>query len=150
MMREVPGEELARSVGNACQGGVERWEGVNLWVKPERIMEVCRYLKETPGLEFNLLSAISAVDYVEYFEVVYHLTSTANLHRAVVKAKVYGRDEPSLPSVVGVWQGADFQEREIWDLMGVRFEGHPNMKRILLWEGYPGHPLRKDYLEAPR
>ena len=99
---------------------------------------------------FNLLSAISAVDYFDYFEVVYHVTSTTNLHTAIVKAKVWGRDEPSLPSVVSVWQGADFQEREIWDLMGVRFEEHPNLKRILLWEGYPGHPLRKDYLELPR
>lgn len=99
---------------------------------------------------FNLLNAISAVDYVEYFEVVYHLTSTAHLHSAVLKAKVYGREEPSLPSVVGLWLGADFQEREVWDLMGVKFLGHPNLKRILLWEGYPGHPLRRDYLEAPR
>jgi NADH:ubiquinone oxidoreductase subunit C len=52
--------------------------------------------------------------------------------------------------VVDVWQGADFQEREIWDLMGIDFAGHPNMKRIMLWEGFPGHPLRRDYLEAPR
>ena len=66
--------------------------------------------------------------------------------RAVVKTKCYDREEPTLPSVVSVWRGADLQEREIWDLMGVRFEGHPNMKRILLWEDFPGHPLRKDFL----
>jgi NADH-quinone oxidoreductase subunit C len=129
---------------------VERWEGLCLWVKPERVLEVCRFLKETPSMGFNLLNAISAVDYVEHFEIVYHLTSTAHLHSAVLKAKVYGREAPSLPSVVGLWLGADFQEREVWDLMGVKFEGHPNLKRILLWEGYPGHPLRRDYLEAPR
>ena len=57
-----------------------------------------------------------------------------------------GRDELSLPSVYHVWRGADFQEREIWDLMGISFSGHPNMKRIMLWEGFEGHPLRKDYL----
>ncbi|MBI2171990.1 MAG: NADH-quinone oxidoreductase subunit C [Chloroflexi bacterium] len=150
MIRELPGEELARHVQVACPGAVERWEGLCLWVKPERVLEVCQTLKETPGMGFNLLNAISAVDYVEYFEVVYHLTSTAHLHSAVLKAKVYGREEPSLPSVVGLWLGADFQEREVWDLMGVKFLGHPNLKRILLWEGYPGHPLRRDYLEAPR
>ncbi len=150
MIREIPGEELARQVEAACPGAVERWEGVSLWVKSESVLDVCRILEEMPGLGFNLLNSVSAVDYVEHFEVVYHLTSTINLHSAVVKAKVFGRDAPSLPSVVSLWQGADFQEREVWDLMGVKFEGHPNMKRILLWEGYPGHPLRKDYMEAPR
>ncbi|MBI4310381.1 MAG: NADH-quinone oxidoreductase subunit C [Chloroflexi bacterium] len=150
MIREIAGEELGRHVQTACPGAVEAWQGSSLWVKPERIFDVCRFLKETSGMEFDLLNSISAVDYVEYFEVVYHLTSTTRLHSAVLKARVYGRDEPSLPSVVGLWQGADLQEREVWDLMGVRFTGHPNLKRILLWEGYPGHPLRKDYLEAPR
>jgi NADH:ubiquinone oxidoreductase subunit C len=86
------------------------------------------------------------VDFVEYFEVVYHLTSLSRQQTAIVKARVFGREAPSLPSVYHVWRGADFQEREIWDLMGVRFEGHPNMKRIMLWEGFEGHPLRRDYL----
>ena len=67
----------------------------------------------------------------------------------MVKAKVYGRSEPSLPSVVPVWKGADLQEREGYDLMGVVFEGHTNLKRLLLWEGFEGHPLRRDYLEPP-
>ncbi len=92
------------------------------------------------------MNSISAVDFIEHLAVVYHLTSFRIQHTAVVKTKVAGRDELSLPSVYGVWRGADFQEREIWDLMGIRFEGHPNMKRIMLWEGFQGHPLRKDYL----
>ena len=86
------------------------------------------------------------MDYIEHIEVVYHLTSLKLLHTAVVKTKLYGREDLSLPSVYQVWRGADFQEREIWDLMGVDFQGHPNMKRIMLWEGFEGHPLRKDYL----
>ncbi|MBI4339885.1 MAG: NADH-quinone oxidoreductase subunit C [Chloroflexi bacterium] len=150
MIRPIPGEELARRIQDACPGAVERWAGLDLWVRPERVLEVCQHLKSDSGLGFNLLNSISAVDYVEHFEVVYHLTSTSHLHSAVLKARVFGREDPTLPSVVGLWQGADYQEREIWDLMGVRFEGHPNLKRILLWEGYPGHPLRRDYLEAPR
>jgi NADH:ubiquinone oxidoreductase subunit C len=92
------------------------------------------------------LTAISAVDYVEYFELVYHLLSMRRNHKLVVKSRVFGREDLSAPSVIDVWQGADLQEREIWDLMGIRFEGHPNMKRILLWEGFPGHPLRKDFV----
>jgi NADH:ubiquinone oxidoreductase subunit C len=64
-----------------------------------------------------------------------------------VKTRVgLGRTEASVASVVAIWRGADYQEREVWDLMGIRFEGHPNHKRIMLWEGFPGHPLRKDYV----
>ena len=150
MIRSMSGEELGRRVQQAIPGCVEEWRGADLWVKPETVRDVCSFLAQTPGLEFNLLNSISAVDYVEYFEVVYHVTSTVHRHSAVLKARVFGREAPSLPSVVGVWRGADLQEREIWDLMGVAFAGHPNLKRILLWEGYSGHPLRRDYLEPPR
>ena len=86
------------------------------------------------------------MDFIEYFELSYHLTSINRHHTALVKTKVFGRENLSISSVYNVWRGADFQEREIWDLMGIHFEGHPNMKRIMLWEGFPGHPLRKDYL----
>lgn len=66
---------------------------------------------------------------------------------AILKSRVgIGRTDASIASVVPIWRGADYQEREVWDLMGIRFEGHPNHKRIMLWEGYPGHPLRKDYV----
>ena len=64
----------------------------------------------------------------------------------ILKTKVFERDEPTVPSVSDIWKGADLQEREVYDLMGVRFEGHPNLKRIMLWEGFDGHPLRKDFL----
>ena len=97
-----------------------------------------------------MLVAISAVDYIDSIELIYHLTSTIHNHSAVIKARLYNLDNLKAPSVVSLWKGADLQEREIWDLMGVRFEGHYNLKRILLWEGFPGHPLRKDYLENPR
>ncbi|MBI4200778.1 MAG: NADH-quinone oxidoreductase subunit C [Chloroflexi bacterium] len=150
MIRRVPGEELGRRVQSSFPQAVERWDGVSLWIRSESVLEVCRFLKETPGLEFNLLNSVSAVDYVEYFEVVYHLTSTALRQSVVVKTRLFGREHLAIPSVVSVWQGADFQEREVWDLMGIAFSGHPNLKRIVLWEGFPGHPLRKDYLEAPR
>ncbi|GAH82618.1 unnamed protein product [marine sediment metagenome] len=64
----------------------------------------------------------------------------------MLKVRCYDRENPTLPSVVGIWRGADFQEREIFDLFGIGFEGHPNLRRIVLWEGFEGHPLRKDFL----
>ena len=150
MTRPLSGEELGRHIKGAFPEAVEAWEDQVLWVKPEAVLEVCRYLKERPGLEFNYLSAISAVDYIEYFEMIYHLTSMVHNHSAILKARIYGREDLAVPSVVNVWQGADLQEREVWDLMGVAFTGHPNLKRVMLWEGFPGHPLRKDFLEQPR
>jgi NADH-quinone oxidoreductase subunit C len=146
MTKALAGEEVARRISEGVPGSVVRHSMTDVWINPESVLEVCRFLKEAPDLDFAFLTSISAVDYIEHFEVVYHLLSMRRNHSAVLKTQVYGRDEPSLPSVVSLWQGADLQEREVWDLMGIRFEGHPNMKRILLWEGFPGHPLRKDFL----
>ena len=150
MIRLMSGEELGRHVQVVLPSAVEQWDGPSLWITPESVLDTCRFLKETQGLEFDLLNSISAVDYVEQFELVYHITSTRHRHSAVLKTRVFGRANPAVPSVVSVWQGADFQEREIWDLMGIAFSDHPNLKRIMLWEGFSGHPLRKDYLEPPR
>ena len=78
--------------------------------------------------------------------MVYHLTSLEHNHSLVIKTRIYERDNPGLDSVVSLWRGADLQEREIYDLMGIAFTSHPNLKRIFLWEGFEGYPLRKDYL----
>ena len=111
------------------------------------VVDVLRYLKETPELAFEYLADLTTVDYLDYFEVVYHLLSFEHNRSATVKARAYGRKDPWVPSVTGLWKGADFLEREAWDLMGVRFEGHPDLRRIMLFDGFPGHPLRKDFLE---
>ncbi len=146
--RVLGGEAFASLLRQRYPDVVEEWGDSGLWFKPECALEVMRFLKEEPELNLNYLNSISAVDYIEYFEVVYHLTSFEHNHSAVLKAKLYGREEPTIPSVVSLWQGADFQEREIWDLMGVQFSGHPNLKRIMLWEGFQGHPLRKDFQDV--
>ena len=148
MTRVLAGEELTVHLDRRYPGVVEERGETAVWVKPQMVIEVVKLLKEEPSLKLEYLNSISAVDYVEYFEVVYHLTSFEHNHSAVIKAKVYGREGPTIPSVTEVWQGADYQEREIWDLMGVRFEGHPNLKRIFLWESFPGHPLRKDFQDT--
>jgi NADH-quinone oxidoreductase subunit C len=103
------------------------------------------YLKNTPDFDFDYFNFVTAVDYYSYFELVYHLTSTKHNHSVFIKTRCYDRASPSVPSVVSLWQGADFQEREVFDLFGIKFTGHPNLKRIFLWEGFDGHPLRKDW-----
>ena len=115
-------------------------------IKPEALPKIISFLKMTPEFDFDFLNSITAVDYCDYFEVVYHLTSMKHNQSLVIKTRCYGRDNLVVPSIVNIYQGADFQEREVYDLMGIKFEGHPHMKRILLWDGFEGHPLRKDYL----
>ena len=146
MTREMAGEEVAARINEAVPGAATRWEGGDVWVDSGKLAAVAAHLRDAPDLDFALLRSVSAVDYVEYFEVVYHLLSLRRNQSAVVKTRSYSREDPSVPSVVDVWKGAELQEREVWDLMGVHFAGHPNMKRVLLWEGFPGHPLRKDFL----
>ena len=142
----LSGKEIAKQIEKQFPGSVVESEPDSLLAKSESLLEIAGYLKTTSGLDFDYLTAITAVDYYDYFEVVYQLTSIKHNHSLVVKTRCYNRDNPTLPSVVGLWRGADFQEREIYDLMGISFDGHPNLKRIVLWEGFEGHPLRKDFL----
>lgn len=141
----LQGHDLARLLREGFPEAVLEWEGESLWITPSDLLAIAAYLKEEPRLAFTYLNSVSAVDYIEYFEMVYHLTSLMHNHSAIIKLRLDGREVPSVSSVVGIWPGANFQEREIWDLMGVAFNGHPNLKRIMLWEGFVGHPLQKDF-----
>ena len=149
MTAAVSGHDLALALRQQYPDAVVEAGDSALAITPESLPQVCAYLRDDPHHQFDLLSAITAVDYVEHFELIYHLTSIAQNRSAVLKTRCYGRGEPEVPSVVPVWKGADLQEREVYDLMGIRFSGHPNLKRILLWEGFQGYPLRRDYLEPP-
>ena len=146
MTRMLAGADVARQINAEFPGSAVGSCNGDVFIELTSIPDVARHLRDTDGMEFSFLSSITAVDYVEYFELVYHLTSLKRNQSVVLKARCYGRDELTAPSVSGIWRGADFQEREVWDLFGIKFEGHPNLKRILLWEGFPGHPLRKDFL----
>ena len=137
-------QEIASQLLDKFPDSVIGVDDVCLWVNSENIAQVCGVLKTEWSLDF--LVAVTGVDLNEYFEVVYHLNSISRNRSLVVKTRLYDREAPSLPSVYGVWQGADLQEREVWDLMGISFPGHPNMRRILTWEGFPGHPLQKTHL----
>ncbi len=146
MSKAWDGKKLAASISKSIPDAVVDAKGTDAWIRSDSVSQVMRLLRDDPEFKFELLSSVTAVDYISYFEVVYHLTSLTRNATAVVKSKCgLGRDEARIPSVVDIWRGADLQEREIWDLMGIIFEGHPNHKRIMLWEGFPGHPLRKDF-----
>ena len=147
MTVHLSGSKVAEQITENFPEAVTEASEQAVVVKSESLFGVAEYLKNSPGLDFDYLNSITAVDYYDYFEVVYHLTSLEHNHGLVLKTRCYDRDKPAVPSVVSLWRGADFQEREIYDLMGIGFEGHPNLKRIVLWEGFEGHPLRKDYLQ---
>jgi len=141
----LSGSEIAAKLKKKFAESIVEVSQNSLVVKSEFLLNIASFLKTTPKLEFDYLVSITSVDYHDYFELVYQLMSLKHNHSLLIKTLCYGRDAPSVPSVVSLWRGADFQEREIFDLMGLRFDGHPNMKRIFLWEGFEGHPLRKDF-----
>jgi NADH-quinone oxidoreductase subunit C len=142
----LSGKETAARLEQRFPASITASNRNDIYVKPEALPKIISYLKITPEFDFDFLNSITAVDYFDYFEVVYHLTSLNQNKSLVVKTRLYGRDNLVVPSIIDIYQGADFQEREVYDLMGIRFEGHPRMKRIVLWDGFEGHPLRKDYL----
>jgi len=120
---------------------------VTLYIKASRIRRVCEFLRDMPDLDYKYLSDVTSVDLYPAeprFEVVYHLGSISHGEKLRLKARISG-ENPRIDSVVPVWPGASSFEREVCDLMGIHFEGHPFLKRILLPEDWEGHPLRKDY-----
>lgn len=134
-------------------------------VDPARLVEICTFLRDDPRLRFDLLNDLTAVDYLEpdakkapkagfepHLELVYHLSSFAHPGRRFTLKVLLPRwknntpgELPEVATVSGVWRTADWHEREAFDLVGVRFVGHPDLRRILMSDDYPGHPLRKDF-----
>ncbi|MBZ5549531.1 MAG: NADH-quinone oxidoreductase subunit C [Acidobacteriia bacterium] len=122
-------------------------EELTIWVEKGSIREACAILRDDPDCPFNYLCDLTAVDWYPSeprFEVVYHLLSIPKKERVRLKAKLDG-SSPAIESVTSVWPSANFYEREVFDLFGVRFTGHPNLKRIMMPDNWEGHPLRKDY-----
>lgn len=116
-------------------------------LKRERMLDVFRFLKTDPRCQFNLMIDVTAVDRLPAqprFEVVYHLKSIPLKHRLRIKIPV-AESAAEVDSISGLWVAADWYEREVFDMYGITFKGHPNLKRLLMYEGFEGHPLRKDY-----
>jgi NADH-quinone oxidoreductase subunit C len=120
---------------------------LTVYVNRADIKQVCQILRESPQTTFNFLADVTCVDLFPSeprFEVIYNLLSHSRKERLRVIARVPGAD-PSIESLMGLWPASDFFEREVFDLFGVRFVGHPNLRRIMMPEDWEGHPLRKDY-----
>lgn len=118
---------------------------LRLEVDPEGLLALARALRDDPKLGFNYLSCVSGVDMRDHVQVVYHCHSLANVLTAQLRVKL-DRDKPEVDSVVPVWPGANWLERETYDLVGVHFTGHPDLRRIMMDEDFVGYPLRKDFL----
>src|SRR5437868_8654184 len=131
----------------AVQGVKFDREELSVWIEKGSIRETCAILRDNPACPFNYLADLTAVDWhpnEPRFEVVYHLLSIPKRERVRLKARLDG-SSPVIESVTSVWPAANFYEREVFDLFGVRFSGHPNLTRIMMPDDWEGHPLRKDY-----
>lgn len=145
---DISGTHVARRIEASMRGVVLTSDTGSVTVKGESIVGVATFLRDDDELDCKYLNSLTAVDWMEHFDVVYHLSSLAKNHTLVLKARA-SHALPVVQSVSGVWMSANLQEREVYDLMGVAFSDHPGLKRIFLWEGFPGHPLRKDFLALP-
>jgi NADH/F420H2 dehydrogenase subunit C len=116
-------------------------------VSPDRLHQLLKSLKERPDMSFDYLFCIAGVDIQDKLMVVYHLESTTHLHYIVVKTGTEDREKPELDSVVDLYIGAELHENEIFDLFGIVFKGHPNLRRLFMPDDWVGYPLRKDYVD---
>jgi len=114
-------------------------------IEPDHVRSVLTLLRDEPALRFEMLLLVTGVDRLERFEVVYHLTSLTHGHRIALKA-ILRHDTPHIGSVAAIYPAANWHERETYDLLGIVFDGHPDLRRILLPDDWEGHPLRKDYV----
>ncbi len=142
--------ELAALLGgnpDAVQGAKFDRNELTIYIERTSLRDACRTLKDNAQLNYNSLMDVTCVDWYPNnprFEVVYHLFSTSTKKRVRLKVKL-SDDDPRVDSLVPIWPSANFFEREVFDLFGIRFDEHPNLKRIMMPEGWNGHPLRKDY-----
>ncbi len=134
-------EKIKAKFPNAIEAATDQ----NLVIKREHLLDAVRILHDDLG--FDYLHNVTSVDWPDRFEVVYHVSSIERQGVPLTLKVNAERQDPKVPSLVPIYRGADFQEREVYDMMGIRFEGHPYLRRILMWEGFEGYPLRKDYRE---
>jgi NADH-quinone oxidoreductase subunit C len=144
-LQNIPAVRAAASIPGAVVESSRKLGEITLVIAADKLVAVCRHLKETEG--FERLCTVTVVDWYPMeprFEVVYHLHAVRAKQRLRLKCRVSG-ENPSIDSVYSVWKSADWYEREVFDLFGITFRNHPNLKRILMPDDWQGHPLRKDY-----
>lgn len=148
MTRWLTGTEVADRIREQRPDAVAAANAVWVEVTPESLLDVCRFLRDDAALAMDQATNVTSVDWEDYFEVVYHLQSITTNQIMTLKCRPPDRENPELPTVSSVWYGAWLQEMEIYDLMGIRFAGHPDLRRLFLWEGFAGWPLRKEFLQV--
>ena len=145
-------DELRRRFGDAIVETEDHRGDLTAIVSRDALLGVLAHCRDEAALAFDVLMDLTAVDYQKFpgredgprFEVVYHLFSVGHNHRLRVKVRV-DEDDAQVPTAVDLWPIANWFEREVWDMFGVRFAGHPDLRRLLMYEEFAGHPLRKDY-----
>jgi NADH-quinone oxidoreductase subunit C len=123
---------------------------LNVTVPAEKIHELCKNLKDDSETLFDYLFCLTGVDWGQELGVIYHLNSTVHGHTIVLRVKIADRENPAIDSVCDIWRTTDFHEREVYDLLGIKFNNHPDLRRLLLDENWIGYPLRKDYVDDVR
>ena len=143
--------EISETIESASTNGLEFTEEgsqfLNITVQPELLHKLMSQLKSNDETHFDYLFCLSGVDWGEELGVVYHLESTTHRHMIVVKVQTKDRENPTFDSVCDIWATAEFHEREVFDFFGIKFNNHPNLKRLFLTEEWVGYPLRKDYVD---
>jgi NADH-quinone oxidoreductase subunit C len=145
MIEVLEGRYAAELIEKSIAGAVTEAQNGSVLVEAGRLTEVAGFIRQAPGLELDYLCSITGTDLPGYFELVYLFYSLVKCHSLTLRVRCPDKSRPAVPSLVPVWKGADLQEREIYDLLGIEFTGHPNLKRIFLWEGFEGYPLRRDF-----
>lgn len=144
----LPGEQVATRIRTRVPDAIREVAGGYVVLEPARAFDAMAVIRDDEELDGKFLVQLCSVDMINRIDVVYHFSSLAQNHIFSVKVPA-DRIDPEVPSVTSLWVGATLQEREEYDLMGVRFVGHENLTRLFLWETFPGHPLRKDFMALP-
>jgi NADH-quinone oxidoreductase subunit C len=144
----LAGDTVAARIEAVAPGAVRSSTPDWVVLEPDRVLDAMRVIRDDPELDGKFLVQLCSVDMIDRIDVVYHFSSLAQNHIFQVKVPV-DHEHPSIASIVPLWRGAILQEREVYDLMGVVFDGHPELTRLFLWDKFPGHPLRKDFMALP-
>ena len=140
-------EELKTKIEQATGAKLRVIRQSLLVENPADLPKAASYLKDTPEFAMDYLSGVTGADYLDYLESVYHLYSMKQKTGPIQLRVRVKRDNPKIPSLVSIYRGAEFQEREAYDMYGIIYEGHPDLRRLFMWEGFEGFPMRKDYIQ---
>ena len=144
----LAGTQVADRIRTALPDAIRSASADIVTLEPAGAFEAMRFLRDDEQLDGKFLVQMCSVDMITHIDLVYHFASLAQNHIFEVKVPA-DHEHPEVPSISPLWSGAILQEREIYDLMGVKFPGHPELTRLFLWESFPGHPLRKDFMSMP-